>query len=493
MATNARQHDHTIDGSWREGRGDELIAIDPTTGEPSWHGRGATNEEVDAAVRAARDAFDSWASLPLEDRIAHVKRFSDVLKKNETPLLEAICISTGKPRWEATTEVAGLHGKIGVSIQAYAERCGTKTQDVQGYRATTQFRPHGVCAVLGPFNLPAHLPHGHIVPALIAGNTIVFKPSEQTPLVGNRMMDIWHDVGLPKGVINMVQGGRDTGIALSQHAGIDGLFFTGSSSAGLALCRTFAEHPERILALEMGGNNPLIVDTQHLGDLDAAAYLTVQSAYITAGQRCTCARRLIVIESAKRAAFIERLVAMTKRIRVGKWNDEPQPFYGPVISAAAAKRVIDAQAELVGRGADVLLACKAKKDCPAMLSPGLIDVTGVPARADEEVFGPLLQIMRVKDLDEAITEANDTQFGLSAGLLSDRRGSYDAFARRIRAGVIAWNRQTTGASGQLPFGGVGKSGNHRPAGYFSADYCSYPVAVYEADQVTMPSSTTPGL
>ena len=482
-----------MDGKWHLCHGDDLVAIDPTTAKPSWSGRSATKEDVDAAVSAAREAFPAWAALSLDERIAYVRKFSDVLKKNETPLLEAICISTGKPRWEAKTEVAALHGKIDVSIKAYAERCATKQQDVQGYRATTEFRPHGVCAVLGPFNLPAHLPHGHIVPALIAGNTIVLKPSEQTPLVGRRMMEVWHEVGLPAGVVNMVQGGRDTGIALSQHNDLDGLFFTGSSGAGLALCKTFAEHPDRILALEMGGNNPLIIEPNQISDLDAAAYLTVQSAYITAGQRCTCARRLVLIEDDHTAAFIEKLLAMTKRIRVGRWDAEPPPFYGPVISDGAAKRVLEAQADLIGRGARALMPSEAKAQCAAMLTPGLIDVTDVPKRSDIEIFGPLLQIIRVKSLEEAITVANDTSFGLSAGLLSDSSESYAKFASRIRAGVIAWNRQTTGASGLLPFGGVGKSGNHRPAGYFSADYCSYPVAVYEADRMTMPSSATPGL
>lgn len=482
---------HYIANEWTTGGGKELVAIDPTASAPSWQGRAATTSEVDLAVQAARDAFESWAELPLRARIDFVHSFAAVLKKHETSLAESICISTGKPRWEAMQEVASMIGKVAVSLEAYAERCGEKVREVSGSKAITRYKPHGVVAVLGPFNLPGHLPNGHIVPALIAGNTVVFKPSEQTPLVGQRMMEVWDEVALPRGVINMVQGGRDTGIALAQHHGIDGLFFTGSFAAGLALSRSFAETPERILALEMGGNNPLIV--HGVSDLKAAAYHTIQSAYITAGQRCTCARRLILVDGADSARFLETLLAMMERIRVGRWSDEPASFMGPVISKKAAEKVLEAQEDLLRRGAGALRRCYAASGGKAMISPGLIDVTEVSDRGDVEIFGPLLQVIRVKDFDEANTVANDTKYGLAAGLLCDDRALYERFYRRIRAGVIQWNKQTTGASGQLPFGGIGHSGNHRPSGYFAADYCSYSQAVYESERVMMPGAVTPGI
>jgi succinylglutamic semialdehyde dehydrogenase len=346
-------------------------------------------------------------------------------------------------------------------------------------------------AVLGPFNMPGHLPNGHLVPAVLAGNAAVFKPSEQAPRVAQVMAGAWHAAGTPAGVFNVVQGAAQTGMDLASHPGIDGLFFTGSYAVGLALSRTFAERLGAILALEMGGNNPLVV--HDCADLDAAAYLTVLSAYITAGQRCSCARRLIVPVGSEGDAFVDRLVSMIGRIRVGFPSEEPEPFMGPVISAHAAEKLLRAQGRLVERGGQMLVEMKASPRSPALLSPGLIDVTAVSSREDEELFGPMLQLIRVPDFDAAIREANATRYGLTAGLLSDWRDLYDRFYREVRAGVVNWNRQLTGSSSRLPFGGVGRSGNHRPSAYFAADYCAYPVAAMESERVAMPKQLSPGI
>ena len=357
--------------------------------------------------------------------------------------------------------------------------------------SATRYKPHGVIAVFGPFNFPAHLPNGHIVPALLAGNTVVFKPSEAAPLVGQVMVECWQAAKLPPGVINLIQGGRETGELLASHPGIDGIFFTGSFAAGSAINQTLAADPGKILALEMGGNNPLVV--HKVSNLDAAAYTIVQSAYVTAGQRCTCARRLIVPDGPHVNPLLDRLGHMTRSIRVGRYTDEPEPFIGPVISDAAAEKILAAQGELRSRGGKVLVELKSPGPRLAMLSPGLIDTTDVKDRADTEVFGPLLQVIRVRDFDAAIREANNTRYGLAAGLLSDDRELWHRFLRKIRAGVVNWNRPTTGASGALPFGGVGRSGNHRPSGYFAADYCSYPVASMESEELILPKSPPPGI
>ena len=485
---------HYINGKWYVGTGELMEAIDPTTGEPSWKGRHATADEIDIAVGVAREALQAWSSLPLKDRIAACQTFADTLRAHHDEMTEAICVSTGKPRWEAKTETDAMIGKVALSVEAYNERCAEQRLELKDHAGVLRYKPHGVLAVLGPFNLPGHLPNGHIVPALIAGNTVVFKPSEQTPLVGQVMCDLWERSGLPAGVVNMVHGGRDAGVTLSQHGGIDGLLFTGSFGAGLALSRAFAEHPDRILALEMGGNNPLVVAPDQIDELNAAAYLTVLSAYITAGQRCTCARRLIIIDGSACDHFIMRLSEMIEQARVGHWDDDPPAFMGPVISEAAAQRVLDAQEKLIAEGGDAVVLCQRPEDeTPALLTPGLIDVTTVPGRDDVEIFGPLLQLIRVPDIDAALDEANRTQFGLAAGLFSDDEATWQSFFSRIRAGVVNWNRQTTGASGRLPFGGVGHSGNHRPAGFFSSDYCSFPVASIEADRVAMPEKTMPGI
>jgi succinylglutamic semialdehyde dehydrogenase len=405
-------------------------------------------------------------------------------------LSELISRETGKPVWESKTEVAATSGKVAVSVAAFHERRDTRSFEMGDLNAVTRFKPFGVCGVLGPFNFPAHLANGHIVPALIAGNTLVFKPSEQSPAVGEWMLSAWTAAGLPAGVLNLVQGGREVGTALVNHPQLDGLFFTGSSAAGKAIHQAMAPFPQKILALEMGGNNPLIV--HRAGDLKAAAYATILSAFFTAGQRCTCARRLIVVDNDDSQRFVDALVGMMDKILVGFYSDHPEPFMGTVISAEQGRKLLAAQAELIARGAKPIVEMASQRGCDALLSPGLVDATEIQ-RDDEELFGPLLNLIRVPDFDAAIAEANNTAYGLSAALLSDDRDCYDQFIHQIRAGIVNWNRQTTGASGRLPFGGCGLSGNNRPAGYYAADYCSWPVASLESSSLELPEKTEPGI
>ncbi len=480
-----------IGGRWVPGRGAVLVSTNPATGAEIWRGRSATPDDVGAAVAAADKAFAEWASLPLLERGEYLHAFGAKLAENEEELALLISRETGTPRWEAHTEVGAMAGKVGISLQAYADRCRELRGEMGTTTRITRFKPHGVVAVFGPFNFPGHLPNSHIVPALLAGNTVVFKPSEQTPAVGERLARLWEAVGLPPGVLNLVQGARETGIALADHAGVAGIFFTGSSATGRALHQAFGGRPEKILALEMGGNNPLIVD--HVSDLDAAAALTIQSAFITSGQRCTCARRLLVPVGADGDSFLRRLLEMTRKLRVGPFTASPEPFMGPLISAAAAARVLEAQEELRRSGGETLLEMVVSDDCAALLGPGIMDVTAVAERPDQEIFGPFLQVVRVPDFEAAIIEANRTAYGLAAGILCDERELYERFRQRSRAGIVNWNRPTTGASSAAPFGGVGASGNHRPGAYFAADYCAYPVASLEAKKLALPEKLPPGL
>jgi succinylglutamic semialdehyde dehydrogenase len=459
----------------------------PATGAIVWTGEFADATAVDRAIAAARAAQPTWEARPLEERAALLRQFAAQLAAHRETLADLISTEVGKPRWEALTEVQSMIGKVDLSIEAHARRCGS----FPGGAAITRFKPHGVVAVLGPFNFPGHLPNGHIVPALLAGNTVVFKPSEYAPAVAEATAALWSAAGLPDGVLRVVQGDRTTGAALAAHPGLDGLFFTGSARAGLALSELFARTPERILALEMGGNNPLVV--HRAGDLRAALALTLQSGYLSAGQRCTCARRLIVVDDAEGQAFVAALAGAVTRLRVGPATDRPEPFLGPVVSAATAERLLQEQATLVARGADSLVPLRALRPGTGLLAPGLIDVTRVADRTDDELFGPLLQVIRVPDFDAALREANATAYGLAAGLISDDRALYDRFHRTVRAGIINWNQPLTGASSAAPFGGIGRSGNHRPSAYFAADYCSYPVASIEVERATVPSSLPPGL
>jgi succinylglutamic semialdehyde dehydrogenase len=338
-------------------------------------------------------------------------------------------------------------------------------------------KPHGVAAVLGPYNFPGHLPNGHIVPALLAGDTVVFKPSEETPLAGQLMIEAFAAAGLPPGVINLVQGGRATGAALVDRP-IDALLFTGSAAAGDVFRRKFAENPHVILALELGGNNPLVA--WEAGDPDAAASLIVQSTFVTTGQRCSCARRLILPEGPEGDAIVAAVAGLTERLSIGPWDAPEEPYMGPLISARAARHAEAQVRALVELGARPIRHFgRLDGASDAFVTPGIYDVTGVDA-PDEEIFAPVLQVKRVADFDEAVRQANATRFGLSAGLLCEDERLWRRFFAQIRAGVVNWNRPTTGAAGDMPFGGLGASGDHRPSAYYAADYCAYPVASFEA-------------
>ncbi len=480
-----------INGEWLAGSGAELATIDPSTGRQTWTSNASSPDDIARAAQAAHDSFEAWALTPLAERIAIATRFRDLLKDNAESLAATIAEEVGKPLWEARTEVATMANKIDISVQAHAARTGESATKVADGNAVLRHRPHGVFAVYGPYNFPGHLPNGHIVPALIAGNTLLFKPSEYAPRTAVKTVQLWEQAGLPKGVLNLVNGGRDTGIALGQQALIDGVLFTGSSQTGAALHKQFGGQPGKMLALEMGGNNPLVV--WGVEDIDAAVHHTVMSAFISAGQRCTCARRLVIENGAAGDAFLARLVAVAAQLQVGPSNAEPQPFMGPVVSSAVAARLVQAQEDMVAKGGKLLLAMRQLDPNTGFVTAGIVDTTDAQGIPDEEWFGPLLQVIRVASFDEALRVANATQYGLAASLLSPSEDLWQRFAVRARAGIVNWNRPTTGAASSAPFGGVGKSGNHRPSAYYAADYCAYPVASIENPVLDMPAKLSPGL
>ena len=458
----------------------QLTSINPATGETVWEGAAATPQQVAAAVQVARDAFRDWAERPRQARVDAVKRYQAILKDRADEIARVISQETGKALWETRTELASMQGKVDISIRAYDERTGERSREMPFGSATLRHRPHGVAAVLGPFNFPGHLPNGHIVPALLAGDTVVFKPSEETPLTGQLMVECLQAADLPAGVVNLVQGGRDTGAALLDQP-IDALMFTGSGAAGAHFRRKFADDPHVILALELGGNNPLVV--WDAADAQAVASHVVQSAFITTGQRCSCARRLIVPEGPRGDAIIEAVAELSDRLLFAPYDFHTEPYGGPLISARAARAALEALNERIRAGARVIRASGGIDGLSeAFVQPAIIDVTGLDV-PDEEIFAPFLSVIRVPTYDAAIQAANDTRYGLSAGLISDDPRNWDHFVNRIRAGVVNFNRPTTGAAGDMPFGGLGASGNHRPSAYYAADYCAYPVASFEAAEV----------
>ncbi len=455
----------------------ELLSYEPATGATLWRGQIG---DVDAEVATARASWAGWAAQPLAYRIEALRRFANVVRARADAFADLIARETGKPLWEARTEVETVIAKVDISVTAYAERTPQRRLDTQlGGRMALRHKPHGVLAVLGPYNFPAHLPNGHIVPALLAGTAVVFKPSEKTPAVGAFLVECFHASGIPEGCVRLVIGGAAEGKALAGHDGIDGLLFTGSAHTGIALNRQFATRPEKILALEMGGNNPIVVWDSP--DLPSAAIVIVQSAFTSAGQRCTAARRLIVDEKLYDPLMTE-VTKLLSRIIVDEPHATPAPFMGPVIDNESADLLTESFLELMMRGGRAIRHLERPLPDRPFLRPALIDTTDMNDRPDIELFGPILQVIRKASFDDAIEEANNTRYGLSASLLSQNPALYDRFWANARAGIVNWNKPTNGASSAAPFGGIGWSGNHRPSAYYAADYCAYPVVSSEAEQ-----------
>ena len=483
-----------INGQWTRGGhhgvGAAFSSLNPATGETIWQGEACDAHDIDTAIKGLRQGFVDWSRTTFDARCEIVRAYAAQLQTHAEDLAVMIAAENGKPLWEARTEVSAMINKIEISIAAHKERTpDTSIDDAEGVRRL-RHRPHGVVAVLGPFNFPGHLANGHIVPAILAGNVVAFKPSEQTPMVGEAMVRLWLMARLPKDVIALLQGGAETGRALTQHEDVNGLFFTGAADTGKAIHRQTSGDITKILALELGGNNPLVV--HEVEDIEATALMVVQSAFLTAGQRCTCARRLIVVEGPKTEDLISAIKAIMARLRVGAFDEDPAPFMGPVISNAACLALMAKVDALMKLGAKAVVPLKRLKDNLPFLSPCLIDVTGLSV-PDEELFGPVLQLIRVADFDAAMARANATRFGLAAGLLSDRPEHFEAFAQTIRAGIINWNRILPGASSAAPFGGIGDSGNHAPSAYYAADYCAYPVAGLESARVVAPKAWPIGI
>ena len=456
---------------------DQLVSFNPSTGEEVWRGKVG---DVGETVSRSRRAWPAWAAQPLANRIELMRRFGNEVRKRADEMARLVSLETGKPLWASNSEVEAVIEKVEISVRAYAERSARKKLDsaIQGTMAV-RHKPHGALAVIGPFNYPALMPAAHIVPALIAGNTIVFKPSEKAPGTGELLAKCFNAAGISAAVVQVVMGGPAQGEALVAHPGIDGILFTGSANTGIGINRRLSTRPEKVVALEMGGNNPIVVwDTPKITD---AASLIVQSAFTLSGQCCLAARRMIV-KASMYDAIVSEVKALSQRVIFDDPFADATPFMGPLIDNEAADGITESFLYLLSNGGKAIKHLTRPDNDKPFLSPAIIDTTGMAERPDVELFGPVLQVVKVDDLDQAITEANHTRFGLAASLIGGSPQDYNRFWANVRAGIVNWNRPTTGMSHSAPIGGVGLSGNHRPFGYYAADYCAYPVTSGEMEQ-----------
>ncbi|HYF14786.1 MAG TPA: aldehyde dehydrogenase family protein [Phycisphaerales bacterium] len=481
--------------------GDALRSENPARpAETVWQGS-PDESHVDRAVAAARAALPAWSAMGFEGRSRVLRRFQALARERAEAVAALVRDEVGKAMWDARAEAALLAAKVDVTLDPAGAINRVTPYDVPLSATRTgrcDFRPHGVMAVIGPFNFPAHLPNGHIVPALALGNTVVFKPSDKAPAAGQMLAELFDEAcraqGAPAGVVNLVQGGASIARRLTGPADVDGVLFTGSWPVGRAITQANLDRPDRILALEMGGNSPALV--MHDADLRLALVECLRSAFVTTGQRCTCTRRIILHEPIA-AKFLSAFERAARTIIVGDPRS-PGVFMGPIVSRAARDDVLHAQAKMLGADGEAILESRSIENAGGgwFLSPGIVRVDAFTrthdlaehAGADEEVFGPLVRVCVARDLDHAIELANATRFGLAASIFTRSESQAQAFLRACLAGCINVNTGTAGASGKLPFGGLGLSGNHRPAGAFSVDYCAHPVAsmVESAGDATPP-------
>lgn len=469
----------------------KLESFNPSTGEKIWEGKIATKSEIDEIINKSKLSQIEWEFTPLEERKRIVLNFAQLVKENLDEAATIIAQENGKPFWEAKTEVNSLVNKVQVVFDAYEERAKSKTKEMTNGRVSiTRYRPHGVMVVLGPFNFPMSMPNSHVMPAIYAGNTVIFKPSERTPKSAEFYLNLWQRAGLPKNVLQIVNGDYNVGRYLINSKEVNGVLFIGSHKAGKAIEQDLIMQ-NKICALEMGGNSPLVV--WDYSDVRATINIVIQSTFISSGQRCSAARRLIV-NSNIYDSLIPALCKAINDIIVGDaFQTNPTPFMGPMIDKKAVDVFLAQYEALIRQGATPLVEAKVLKELGEnFVKPALIDVSECEI-ADEEIFGPLLQVYRANNLEQAISIANDTQYGLAAGIVTENDEIYNTFFNKIRAGIVNRNQPLTGSTTIAPFGGMKASGNNRSAGYLSVDYCVYPCASIESNAAIVPSTLAAGL
>ena len=454
----------------------EFVSIEPATGAELW--RGTSGDPV-AAITRARRAWGQWARIPLTARIEMVRGFTARLRQDSDGLSDLLARETGRPLWETREEVQNTIAQSDVFVRSLADRSPQRRiEQRNGLRGALRHKPLGVIAVIAPFCQPVQIACGHIIPALLSGNTVVYKPSEKTAAVAQWMARAMADADFPEGLVELLQGNADTGRQLASSSGVGGVLFTGSAQNGIALNKALSTRPGRLLSLDMSGNNPVIA--WDCNDIHSAAVLIVQSAFTGAGQRCTSARRLIVRDKLY-DLLVPEVKRLTDRLIVDGPHSDPIPFMGPLIDNQSADGITESFVALMSHGGKPIRHMRRPQADRPFLTPGIVDVTDMTERPDIELFGPLLQVWRVEDFAQAIGEANRTRFGLCASLIGGTQADYDRFWTYSRAGIVNWNATTHEISAQSPLGGQGLSGNHRPGGYYAADRVAYPVSSAETD------------
>lgn len=429
-------------------------------------------EDIAAAVAAAKAALPAWKKLAPDTRAQYLFKAADLLAARKDAVATALTREEGK----SLPEAGGETGRGVVLLRYFAGEGLRIGGDVlpsanPNLLLFTERTPLGVVGLITPWNFPVAIPLWKAAPALVYGNTVVLKPSELSPETARLLAEVFHEAGLPPGVFNLVQGGREAGSALVTSPQVHAISFTGSVATGKTIARTCVERGAKY-QLEMGGKNPAIILED--ADLTQAVELTVQGAMKSSGEKCTATSRAIVVESIAEE-FTRKVVERVRHLKVGP-GTEQDAYLGPVISEAAREKILGFIDRAKEAGANLLCGGMAahRPDLahghyvwPAVLD----DVTPDMEIAKEEVFGPVLTIQTVKDFDAAIALANDVAYGLSASIFTRDIGKALRFAREIEAGLVRVNGETAGVEPQAPFGGMkGSSSFSREQGQAAKEF-----------------------
>ncbi|MBI3615533.1 MAG: aldehyde dehydrogenase family protein [Candidatus Omnitrophica bacterium] len=467
----------------RTSKGADLISEDPGDLLDPVGSLVFSTDPVDQAVAAAGQAFPKWMGQSLSKRIGLLRSFQRILAGRQEEFTRLIAKEAGKPLTESRREVERLIGKVDEMVNLGLKLIRPfSIETAPGVKGECRYRPLGVLAVIGPFNFPAHTPGSHIIPGLLTGNTIVFKPSEHTPFVGQRIAEILDEAGFPPGVFNLVQGDGGVGTRLVGHPKVAGVLFTGSTATGQAIKAVTLKEPQKCLALEMGGKNAALVLAD--ADLELAAREIAVAAFSMAGQRCNATSRVVVDRRvAKR--FLEIFLKVANQVKVG-YPLEEGVLMGPLVSHDAVAKFQKYMKLAEEEGYETLRVGKALgswgKRRGYYVSPS-VHLCERPAKnrsvhyRREEIFGPDAAVYLAKGNDEAVSINNEVPYGLITAVFTRNRKTFERLLPGIDTGMVNWNRGTIFSSGKLPFGGTKASGSFKPAGLFSPYYCTVPVAV----------------
>lgn len=464
-----------IGGEFVKPSGTALVSHNPAADGAVVFETGFTVGAVDEAARAAAAAQPAWAASSQAERAAHLERFKAELAARANDLADAIVLETGKIRSEAKTEVQTLLNRFDLVKNAMAAdlKAGTVAPG-----EVLRYQPLGVVGVIGPFNFPLHLCHAHVVPSLLAGNTVVIKPSDISPLCGQRYAEAAHAAKLPTGVLNVVVGTGAVGAAMVENKILRGLCFTGSWTVGHRILQAATDRPELLVALEMGGKNACVV----LDDcaLRQAVHEVVVGGYLSAGQRCTGTERVLVHRKIA-DRFIDALAKVVRELKFGSPED-PSVFAGPVATEGALHKVEMAVEAARKGGAEPIVPGEKlpggyyRSASLHRLPDGKHDIAGY---TDIEVFGPDLAVEIIDSDEEAIAVINSSSYGFVNAVFTGTPARFEAFAAKTKSGMLNRNRSTNLASPKLPFYGVGKSGNYRPAGAWAHRNVTAPLSILE--------------